>query len=255
MRWLTVVVAFFLLSCAHRVDFGPTGRLDDPHEILSILHGRYERVTTLRGEGRLSIDSPRGSGSLRFALDAAKPDSLYLETADILGIARGTFATDGDTFAFYDPGENVFYQGPAHQEILGRFLPVALPPNEIVALLLGQPELLWEAEDATLEVEEDGFYRLELRQGQVRQRVRVATRDLRLVSVQTQGKPAVEVQLSEHAHLLPDLPFPERIDLVDRRSRTSLRVRYREILLDEAMPPESFVLQPPPGARIVRVDG
>lgn len=253
MRWLALVLLLPLFSCAHRVDFGPTGRIDDPHRILEILHERYERVRTLEADGRMGIDAPQGSGSLRFALDAAKPGALYLETADVLGIARGTFATDGETFAFYDPGEHVFYTGPAQAEILGRFLPIALPPDQIVAVLLGQPDLLWDGE-ARMKVEEEGFYLLELESGRVRQRVRVATRDLRLVSVQTLGRPALDVELSDHDLVAPDLPFPTKLELRERRSGTTIRLSYRKYTLDAPLTPAAFQLEPPPDARIVRVD-
>lgn len=253
MRFPSWTVAFLLLTaCAHRIDYGPTGPIEDPEAILDVLRQRSERVGTLRSEGRLGVDSPKGGGNLRMAIDVAKPGSVFLETADILGISRGTFSTDGSTFAFFDPRENVFYTGPATPELLGEFLPIALPPEEIVLLLLGQPPLPRGGE-ATLEVEPEGVYRIEVRQGGAVHRIRVGTRDLRLLSVETRGRASLDVSLSGHRPLLPDLPFPTEIDLSERRSRTKLRIRYSSPEVNGVVDPTVFSLEAPEGARVERL--
>src|SRR5690606_13007470 len=93
-------------------------------------------------------------------------------------------------------------------ETIARFLPVRLPPEELAAVLLGEIPLLFEPEEARIQLDDAaGIYVLLLRAGEVRQRVEVATRDLRLISVETRGRPAIDASLSDHRALLPDLPF------------------------------------------------
>lgn len=251
--WRILLVLLALAGCAHRIDYGPRGPIHDPDEILDVVRERYARIETLRTEGRLSIESREGSGSLRMALEIAKPDRLYLETADILGNARGTFSTDGESFVFYDPGENVFYTGPASARMLGQFLPVSLPPAEIVPLLLGQPPLL-EGAEARLEVEPEGVYRLDLRRGSTRQRIRVGTRDLRLISVETRGIPVVDLRALEHRSIEPDLPVPTALELHERRSGTTVRVRFGDPAWNVETDDALFHLRPPPGARVERLE-
>jgi len=242
-----------LAGCAHRIDYGPRGPIHDPQVILDVLRERYARVQSLRSEGRLSVESPEGSGSLRIALEVAKPGRAYLETADILGNPRGTFSTDGAQFVFYEPGDHVFYAGPASARTLGRFLPVELGPEELVALLLGQPPLL-EGGEVRLEVEPEGLYRLDLRRGSVRQRVRVGTRDLRLISVETRGCPAVDLRALEHRILEPDLPVPAALELHERRSGTTVRLRLGDAAWNVEPDEALFRLRPPPGARVERLE-
>lgn len=241
-----------LAACAHRIDYGTRGPMHDPHEILDVVRERYARVTSLRAEGRLGIESREGSGSLRMAVEVQKPDRFYLETVDILGNPRGTFSTDGENFIFYEPGEHVFYTGPATADLLGEFLPVALPPDEIVSLLLGQPPIL-EGAEAGLEIEPEGVYRIELRRDRVRQRVRVGTRDLRLISVETRGMSAVDVEALDHRIIAPDLPVLTAMEIRERRSETVLRIRLGEAEWNVEPEEELFRITPPPGARIERL--
>lgn len=248
----TFVLLLLFSSCAHRIDYGPRGPMTDPQAILDVVRSRYDRVQSLRTEGRLGIESREGSGSLRMALEVEKPDRIYLETADILGNARGTFSTNGQDFVFYDPGENIFFTGPADADLLGQFLPVTLPPEEIAAFLLGQPPLL-EGGEARLEVEPEGVYRIEIRREGIRQRIRVATRDLRLISVETRGIPAVDMQAIEHARIDSDLPVVTAFELRERRSETVVRVRLGNPEWNVSAEEELFELRPPPGARIERL--
>lgn len=252
LHFLAAILLVVLSACAHRIDYGLWGPIDDPHVILSVLRDRYARISSLRAEGRLSLESPRGSGSLRMALEVDKPGRIYLETADLFGTPRGTFSTDGERFVFYDPGENVYWVGPATAERLGAFLPVALPPEEIAALLLGQPALL-ESAEADLAIEPEGVYRIEVRTDRARQRIRVATRDLRLISVETWGMQAVDVEVLAHRVVETDLPVPAAMEIRERRSGTLLRIRLGDAEWNVAPEEDLFRIEPPPGAPIERL--
>lgn len=254
MRWpLWIALVSLLAGCVHRLDTGTYGLLEDPAFVLEVIRERYRAVDGLVGEGRLSIDAPEGSGSLRMAVEVAKPSFVYLETVDILGTPRGTFATDGDTFGFYQPQGDIFYTGPASAEIMGRFLPVALSPEELSSTLLGQIPLL-DTEDMRMVLEEkSGTYEIFLRQGRIQQRVVVATKDLRLISVETRGAPAIDAFFEDHEEKIPGIPFPGSIRLEVRRAETEVKIRYRDIRLNQAVNPGAFELAPPPSARIERL--
>lgn len=246
----TLVLTFLATACTHRVDFGSYGRLEDPAFILRTIEARYSRVQGLAGEGKLGIRSPQGSGTLRMAVEVRKPESLYLETRDILGIARGTFATGGERFYFYRPDENVLYTGPATAEELGRFLPMALPPERLAGALLGEIPLLQGAE-LSLEVDErSATYLLVLRKDAELQRVRVGTKDLRLVSIETRGGEPIDAAFSNHEEKIPGVPFARTIELELPAQRTKVKVHYTSYQLNPSTSPGDFVIQVPPGARI-----
>lgn len=248
---LLLLLPLLLCGCPRRIDFGTYGRLEDPAFILRMVQARYQAVTGLVGEGKLSVDSPDASGTLRMAVEVAEPASIYLETADLLGTPRGTFATDGETFAFYRPDQDVFYTGPATAEIMGRFLPVALPPDQLASAMLGEIPILDEPEAMELELDDvAGTYVIKLRKGAVQQRVTVGTKDLRLISVETRGAPAVDAFLEDHEELAKGMPFPTTVILKARRARTEVKLRYTDIKLNPASKPESFRLKSPPSAKV-----
>lgn len=254
MRKLAFLLLFSLTACPHRVDFGRFGRLEDPLFILDTLRGRYEVVDGLVGEGKLAVDTPDVDGTLRMAVEVDEPGSIYLETADIVGTPRGVFATDGEEFAFYDPGQNVFWTGPATAELMGQFLPVSLPPGQLVSAMLGEIPLLLEPDDVRMELDDvAGIYVIHTRQGRVRQRIEVATRDLRLISVETRGGPAIDAFLDDHEELIPGLPFPTTVRLLVPGKETEVTLRYTDIRLNQASRPASFVLSPPEGAKVERL--
>ncbi|WP_373048151.1 DUF4292 domain-containing protein [Vulgatibacter sp.] len=246
---LLPLLALLLPGCPRRLDFGTYGRLDDPFYVLQVIQNRYQQVGGLVGEGKLAVDSKEVSGTLRMAVEVNEPAFIYLETVDVLGTPRGTFATAGERFAFYQPGENVFYTGPATAEQLGRFLPVSLPPEDLAAAMLGELPLLFDAEEARMEVDETaGTYVILLRRGVVRQRLEVATRDLRLIAVETRGMQAIDGSFDDFEELLPGLIFPTTVVL--ETPRAEVRLRYTDIRLNPEVVPANFELQPPPGARV-----
>lgn len=248
---LLALLPLLLGACPRRIDFGPWGRIDDPAVVLEVLAARYGQVQGLVGEGRLVVDTEEVDGTLRMAIEVVEPANVYLETVDLVGTPRGTFATSNGIFAFYDPGENRFHTGPANERTIGIFLPVALPPEELAGALLGEIPLLLDYEEGRVTLDEAaGIYLVDLRRGGVRQRIEVATRDLRLVSVRTRGRQAIDASFADHRELLPGLLFPTDLTLETPRAR--VRVRYTDVRLNPPLVEESFRLQPPPGARIER---
>ncbi len=249
--WILTACALLLAGC-HRVDFGPYGRLEDPAFILDTVAKRRSIVHGLTGEAKLTVDAPEGSGTLKAAVQCQEPGYVYLETADFFGTPRGTFATNGERFAFYRPDEHRFVEGPATAAELGRYLPVALAPDELVAAMLGELPLL-PAEGATMTLDEDtSTYVLELRQGALRQRVTVGTKDLRVLAVETRGAAAYDAFLEDHDELLRDVPFAKRIRLVGPKGTAKVELRYTDVTLNGPWRPEDFVLTAPEGASVER---
>jgi hypothetical protein len=243
-------LSLLLAGCPVHVDYGPHGRIEDPAFVIRTLRHRDALVRSLAGEGRLSLDSPEGSGTLRVAVEVARPDRIYLESADLFGTPRGTFATDGERFAFYRPDEKVFVEGPATAEAIGRFLPVDLAPEELADLLLATFPIL--DGEARMEVDPDASaYVIVISAPEGRQRLTVGTRDLRLISIETRGARSYDAFLEAFDdRVLPGQVFPKGIHVVLPSRKTEVRLRYGDIALNREPDPASFRLAPPPGARI-----
>ena len=69
-----------------------------------------------------------------------------------------SLVSNGARFGVYQAQGNTYYQGPASPENVSRFLPVVLPSEELVAVMLGQVPFI-PAERKTLELDRDkGVY-------------------------------------------------------------------------------------------------
>jgi outer membrane lipoprotein-sorting protein len=250
-RFLVLILAVLLAGCPHHVDYGSRGRITDPAEVLAAVAARYAAVHGLTGEGKLAADTPDVKGTLKMALEVQEPSSIYLETADPLGTPRGTFVTDGDRFVFYRPDENTFVDAPATADHIGRYLPLPLTPADLASALLGEPPLI-DATLARLEVDETAdTYVITLREGAVQQRVKVGTRDLRLLSVETRGAPRYDAFFEDH-RMLDGVLFPTTVVLRVNRAHVEVKLRYTDIRLNPTSDPATFHLAPPPSARVER---
>jgi hypothetical protein len=67
---------------------------------------------------------------------------VRLETLDFFGNPVAVLVADGERFGFYDARSRTFYRGDATAENVSRFLPVAIPPGELVTILCGSAPIL-----------------------------------------------------------------------------------------------------------------
>lgn len=96
-----------------------------------------EERQRIRAEGKLKLESPAGSGSVRQVIVAERPAQLRLETLNLLGQTQTLLVTDGERFAFFD-GRSL-ERGEITSDVLRDRLGLDLGPPEAVAALLAAP--------------------------------------------------------------------------------------------------------------------
>src|SRR5215218_10329768 len=149
-------------GCPKRMDFGPQGEVTDPAALLALVREAEGKVATLQGESRLRVDSPDAKGTVTLFGAIARPGMLHLETLDFFGKPLAVLVSDGRRFGLYQAQENRYYRGPATPENLSRFLPVVIPGEELVALMLGQAPRLAVAPVSVRSDAKEGGYVLTL---------------------------------------------------------------------------------------------
>lgn len=127
-------------ACAHG-GLSPD-RAADPQRLLVELRERQGLVQRVRGTARVRVEAPGVKGTLLELVVAEKPDRVRLETLDFFGNPVAVLVADGDRFGFYDARSRTFYRGDATAENVSRFLPVAIPPGELVTILCGSAPIL-----------------------------------------------------------------------------------------------------------------
>src|SRR4051794_22885938 len=186
-----------LLGCPHRVDFGKEGPITDPKALEKLIQQAEERVIAVKGESKIKVESPQGNGVVTLFIALQRPGLVHLESLDFFGRPQAVLVSDGKRFGLYQSQEGKYYQGPASAQNLSRFLPVVLPPEELVALMLGQTPRI-PAEAKTLKRDEQkGRYELALINGPVTQTLSIDPKRLRVVESRVRGVNAYDLTFED----------------------------------------------------------
>jgi hypothetical protein len=198
---------------------------------------------------RLAVDGPDGAGGVEQLVVAERPGQLRLESRDFFGNVLAQLAVDGEALALYDARARVFYRGAATAENVGRLVPVALAPVDLVTLLCGSAPLL---EGEPLEVTPaDGALRLTVRRADSLQRLDVGEGAVVLHARSSRGGAAgLEVDLAGHRPYGEAL-LPREVTARAPAAGVALSLRWKEVEVNRPIDPALFRLAPPDGARIV----
>jgi outer membrane lipoprotein-sorting protein len=240
-------------GCPKRIEFGPEGPIDDPEKLFQLTRQAQANVVTLQGDAKLRVNSPQGSGTLSMFVAISRPGLMHLETFDFFNRPVAALVSDGQRFGLYQTEGNVFYQGPASPENVSRFLPVVLPSEELVAVMLGQVPFI-PAERKTLDLDRsEGVYVLKLFRGGVTQTLQVHPKFYRVVRSEVRGVPGYDLVFDDFKEKGTGV-FPGEVKLLAESAETELRLRYSDVTLNAPPDLTLFELAPPEGARVVEVD-
>jgi hypothetical protein len=241
-----LLLALSLASCARRAP--PPDLSLDPDALLAQVREAAGRVTSVRGQARVRVEGAAG-GAVAAFVAAQRPDRLHLEALDFFGNPAAVLATGDGRLAIYDARDRRFYRGGATAENVGRLVPLALPPEDLVAVLCGAPPLGGEAMRAE---PGPGYVTLELRDGARTTTLRVrAGAAVARASVRAPGG-AYEVTYglpgSVEGTMLPG-------DITVSSDRPKVRVQLGWVDFEANAPLEAalFRLEPPAGARVVEL--
>lgn len=248
-----IFLAVLCSACPKRIEFGPEGELTDANVVYQRVRENQDNIVSLEGDSKLRVESPQGSGTLSMFVSVTRPALLHLETFDFFNRPLASLVSDGKGFGLYQTETNTYYQGPASPENVSRFLPVVLPNQELVAIMLGQVPLI-PPERMELELDrKKGVYVLTLHRGAATQVLHVHTKHLRVMKSQVRGIPGYDLGFEDFQEK-GTLIFPGRVELVAEQANTRLQLRYQQISLNGRPDLTLYELLPPEGAKVVEVD-
>lgn len=121
--------------------------------VRQILQENWQKLHTLRGDGRIIVESPQQSFSGRAHVNVKIPDSTFIKIEAILGLDVGTIFADNNAFLIFSPMEKIAYYGSSTDTLnLKMFLGFDLTFSELMHLISGVP-LLSEMTDAVMQKE------------------------------------------------------------------------------------------------------
>jgi len=250
---VAIFLAVLCSACPKRIEFGPEGELTDASVVYQRVRENQDNIVSLEGDSKLQVESPQASGTLSMFVSITRPALLHLETFDFFNRPLASLVSDGKGFGLYQTETNTYYQGPASPENVSRFLPVVLPGEELVAIMLGQVPLI-PPERMELALDRDqGVYVLTLHRGPATQVLHVHTKFLRVMRSQVRGVPGYDLAFDDFLEK-GSLIFPGKVELMAEQASTRLRVRYQQISLNGRPDLTLYELLPPEGAKVVEVD-
>lgn len=258
MKLLWLFAALLALTgCPHRVEFGPQGEITDAKQMLALLAKQDTRFVTMQGDAKFKVESPQVSGTVSQYLAVTRPAGLHIETFNFFGKPLSVLVSDGDHFQFYDAEKNVFYEGDATPEVMSRFIPLQLAPEEAVALMLGQVPRV-PAQDGKLVVNaEKHRYELTLEAqstgGLIRQVLFIDTKTLDVQRSAITGANAYNLALDDYKDE-PGGRFPHEITLEAKASNITLTYKYADVKVNAAPDLSLFHMDAPPSAKRVQLD-
>ncbi len=255
-RPLGAAAALALLASCARVP--PPGLPEGAEELRAAVEAHQARVLRVSGSARLQVESPSLHGTLDALVAAERPDRLRIEVLDFFGAPAAVLVAAGGRFGFLDLRAGTWTGGEATPANVSQLLPVALPAEELVAVLCGSAPLI--AGRATAARPGDGVMRLWIEGGGLVQRLDVGAEAAVEASRVTRRRPDGAVERAGY-----DLDFslfrhhaglrvPGEIRLDASRGDARVDLTWRDDLVVNGPAAEGlFALVPPPGARVVEL--
>jgi len=243
----------YLLGCAPRTP--PPDLSLDPARLLAQVEEAQAPSVRVKGEARLRVRSPRGSGTLRQFAAAERPDRVHLEELDALGNPAAVLVASGGRFWLYDARAGVVYRGAATGANLARLVPLPLSAGELASILLGSAPLL--SAGTPLSATADGAtVRLVLGEGEVTEVLWVGAHAAVERASRTAGAlaGALSYELSFSARTEQGGAFfPGEVSLRSDPAHVAVELSWTEVEVNGALDPSLFSPPAPLGARIVEV--
>ncbi len=221
----------------------------DPAALLAQVRAAQGRVRSVRGDARIRIRSPDGSGTLSALVAAERPDRVYVQTVDFFGNTLAVLATSGGALSLYDARAGVLYRGPATPQNVARLIPIPLSPEDLAAILCGAAPLL----DGVAERAEPGrgHVTLTLVAGERTESLRVGPgARVERAALRVAGAQGWDLEIDRTA-AAEGGAFPEQVLLSTDSPEVKLHLTWQEAEWNAPVDAALFTPAPPRGARIV----
>src|SRR4029453_17037098 len=189
-------------------------------------------------QAKAHLDARGNKGNVQMFVAAAAPASVHLEVLDFFGKPSGILISDGTRSVMLAPAENV-----------SRVLPVSLPPEELVAMLLGRAPRLPDPAPTLLADPAENVFRVTLRAAGRTQELWVDPTHKRVVRSQVDGPGAYTLTFADFVDVR-GAPFPRAITFA---GAGRVAFEYTDLRLGEQPDAALFTPEAPPGVPVEQI--
>jgi hypothetical protein len=172
---LGALLAAGLMACSVAP---PKSQFPNARAALDRVHELHACSRALRGEAKLDYFDDNGRIRVKTLYITQHPSSVRFDLMSPFGAPVATLTSNGERFTLLDQKEKAFFEGPARECNVERFLRVPIPPEALVRLLAGEaPVLVHQPESSSIDWE-DGRYVIRIQsKHQAEQRIAVEVLD------------------------------------------------------------------------------
>jgi outer membrane lipoprotein-sorting protein len=238
-----------LAGCPPRVDVR-SAPPPDATALLAEVDAMDTRVAALQSQAKAHVDARGKKGNVQMFVAASAPASVHLEVLDFFGKPSGILISDGKQFVMLASDTGTWLRGAATAENVSRVLPVQLPPDQLVAMLLGRAPRLPDPAPTLVADPEQNVFRVTLKADGRTQELWVDPGRRRVVRSHVDG--AGEYTLTfDRFEEVRGAPFPRSITFA---GAGSVALEYTDLRLGEQPDATVFTPQAPPGVPVEQID-
>lgn len=180
------------------------------------------------------------------------PDKAHLQALTPTMEMIAVIATDGQRFSSFERGGETCSVGRACARNMARLVPIAMPPADLVAAMLGRPPILEQAQRVLRWDGDRGAWKLVLTRPPWKQELWVKPPRMEILAsvMYRDGKRFASVAYGEHGQLGPSGP-PKKLRMRAQGDEVDVSIELREVDLDEELEADAFAV-PCPAGMLVR---
>jgi len=245
-RWPLFLL--LLAGCPPRVDVRSVPS-PDATALLAEVDAVDAHLARIQSQAKARVDAAGRKGNVQLFVAVSAPASVHLEVLDFFGKPSGVLISDGQRFVMFASDAGVWQRGAATAENVARVLPVSLPPDQLVSMLLGRaPRLSDPAPTLAVDAQENAF-RVTLHEGRRTQQLWIDPGRKRVLRSQVEGPGGYTLTFSEFEDV-QGAPFPRGIAFA---GEGAVALRYTDLRLGEQPDPSLFTPEPPPGVTVEQI--
>lgn len=222
-------------------------------ELMAALRARQAHLTTLRATAKVDHFADGGQRvRVKVHMLLARGGKLRLEAESPLGGSLATLTSDGEKFALLDVRNNRYLVGPANACNVARLIRLAIPPDDVVAVLMGGAPLDGAIRGVGWNPRDGGREMLTLTPpGGGQETIELDARDKRWDVVRAERRDAAghvlwRVTNSDFKDV-GDVRLPQVQDIQEPPHGADAEIKFRSLEPNVEIAPELFELPPPEG--------
>ena len=248
-RSLCAFAVLWCLGCQMRIEVRPSAEIRSAGDLMLKLKQAEAQVHRLSGEAKIQFDFKQGRGATGLLVALSEPSSMHFELLDFFGRPLKVLNANALRFGLWDATEGKYYRGSSSAENLGRFLPVNLPPDRWVSLMLGKVSLLSDARSSFRWDQRLQRYILILQGLESTQTVQIDPTSFRALQSDQTGPEGYQLKC-EDFKFIDGATYPHKLSLQLPGNQGRIELRYKKITLNGAWD-ETVVSFTPPDRMIL----